>query len=71
MRAHVRVFVNGALKHEEQITIDPNVRNTFIGADPCMLEIEFLDEPDINQRFFRIGTDPRAMVVPIKLKADR
>jgi hypothetical protein len=33
-----------------------------------MVEIEFLDETDQNARFFRIGVDPSAMVMPVEFE---
>ena len=39
-----------------------------MGAGECdVVEIEFLDEADPLQRFFRIGTNPRGMVMPVRI----
>ena len=38
----------------------------LVGA-PHMIEIEFLDEENLNERFFRFGTDPAGMVAPIAI----
>jgi hypothetical protein len=32
-----------------------------------IIEIEFLDEPDPKQRYFRFGTDPNGMTVPVEI----
>jgi hypothetical protein len=34
---------------------------------PHLIEIEFLDEPNVEQRFMRLGTDPRRMVKPYEV----
>lgn len=34
-----------------------------------MVEFEFLDEPDVNQRFLRLATNPQGMVMPFDLHA--
>lgn len=36
----------------------------LLAENAGMVEIEFLDEPDPNQRYFRIGTDPNGMRQP-------
>jgi predicted urease superfamily metal-dependent hydrolase len=33
-----------------------------------MVEFEFLDEANRNERFLRLGTDPRGMVQPMALR---
>ena len=80
-RVAIRIFQNGAqLGPTVEETWDeaalaehiPHVaaRHMELAARlpfPIMIEIEFLDEPDENQRFFRIGTDPRGMRDPLQI----
>lgn len=81
VRLAVRIFVAGAKVLEEFPVVDSEgtavarlavehaerVRSIPGGVDRYLVEIEFLDEPDPLDRFFRIGTDPAGMVKPIEM----
>jgi hypothetical protein len=73
----IRGFAAGARIFEEEVAacdradiealVDRHVA-LLAGYPRYMLEIEFLDEPDPRQRFFRFGTDPSCMVAPVLWK---
>ena len=76
----VRGYANGILKFTEPLSLDEeDIKNILplyaerhaaaMAAHTLhMIEIEFLDEPDPLQRFFRFGTDPGGMVAPMQVK---
>jgi hypothetical protein len=83
MRLAIRVFVNGVKQSEERLDapmdkldqVLPQLAEKhadMMALAPGMVEIEFLDEPDFEKRFFRMGTDKRSMREPmaIDLAAD-
>lgn len=79
----VRLWVENALAAEDILEISD--RDTALidallakylalaGEQPHMVELEFLDECDPLQRYFRIGTDPQRVVRPqtIREMSDR
>jgi len=74
VRLIIRGFKNGRRVFEEHVESD--VEDLALLAEkhtmqllgtPHMIEFEFPDEPDPNERSLRIGTDPRAMVRPMRL----
>lgn len=81
MNITIRVFVDGVLDSEEHLAA---VADEELGgvidsraaahADICsrkaaMIEFEFHDAPE-HERFFRIGSDPRDMVMPIRIEME-
>jgi hypothetical protein len=36
-----------------------------------MIEIEFIDDPNPNDRFFRFGTNPAGMVIPLAVDLEK
>ncbi len=77
MRIAVRCWAGGELLWIDRVTItnddevpqlvEKHAHSLAHEQRPHMLEMEFLDEPDPLQRFFRFGTDPSAMVMPIEV----
>ncbi len=79
MRVAIRGFVGRTVLFEDRVELDesslaellPSLAEKHALAmsrhELHMIEIEFLDEPDVQQRFFRIGTDPSGMVMPLKV----
>lgn len=75
-RLTARIFVAGELLGEDTFELDGEAIETLVpeiarqhaklvGDRPFMVELEFLDEPDPNTRYFRFGTDPAGIVQPI------
>jgi hypothetical protein len=81
MKHHLafRCFAHGKLLWEELVELDddqledvlPGLAEKHAAAmashELHMVEVEFLDEPD-GERFFRFGTDPTGMALPIKVE---
>ena len=79
MRIIVRGWGDGALIFQEAIEFDepddamPKAMEhvaLMTGFEKCLIEIQFLDEPDPEQAFFRFGNDPRGMVRPVAVDLD-
>jgi hypothetical protein len=79
MRIAVRGFAGKRKVFDERVDIDPDVTEAILALATShasrlmnyaqhMVEIEFLDETNENERFFRFGTDPSGMVKPIVWK---
>jgi hypothetical protein len=77
-RVAIRVWRDGARVLETRLDLSEAELEEFfpqlarehvqaVGDAPHMIEIEFLDEADQLQRFFRFGTDPRGMARPLRV----
>jgi hypothetical protein len=70
--------VGAVLSGPERFLIEPDDAGTLeqlaaehlalLVENPGFVEVEFLDELDPLQRFFRIGTDPSRMIAPIAIQ---
>ena len=69
LRLTVRVYVRGKLESEETIAATEEsveqlaVKHTDLALQHrSMVEVEFLDEPDANERFLWIGANLRGLI---------
>jgi hypothetical protein len=79
MRVVIRGFAGGTILFEDRVDLGeadmegllPQLAEAHATAMAehrlHMIEIEFLDEANEKERFFRFGTDPSGMVVPIEI----
>lgn len=79
IRLAIRGYAAGKQQFQDLVDIDPQDLEDLLpdlatkhaaalaGHTLHMIEIEFLDEPNVNERFFRLGTDPAGMVMPLKV----
>jgi hypothetical protein len=75
-----RGFRSGVLLFEQHASLDAPDLDDLVpklaaehlaflaGPEPWMIEIEFLDEPYLGERFFRIGADGTLMREPVRLQ---
>ena len=80
MRLAIRGYVDGRRLFEDHVEIPvasledrvaelaEKHAKSMAAHDLHMIEIEFLDEPDPMQRFFRFGTDSSGMILPVKVR---
>jgi hypothetical protein len=77
LRVRIRGYRQRDLRIDETLAVGPadidglverHARTLGTDGSPFLIEFEFLDEPDPTQRFFRFGTDPSGMVMPIWVK---
>ncbi len=73
MRVILRGYIEGKLVFQEHMdaqaleaAIQSNI--AMLADKPNLVEMEFLDEPDPEKRFFRIGTNPSDTGYPIPFK---
>jgi len=76
----IRGYLKSTLQWESLVDIDSDKLDELLPslaekhAEECvtgklgMIEIEFLDEPNPNERYFRMGVDPSGMVMPMEIK---
>ena len=80
IRIAIRGYIRGVKQFEERVDAlesrdefarlaETHARRLLAlpGGDEHLIEIEFLDEPHLSERFFRFGTDPAMMVRPIEV----